>query len=157
MGVLVIAASLGAVACASPGLPPGGPARVVPPRLVAITPEPLAVNVRPRAVEFTFDEVVNEASRGSGAAAGIGGGATGLESLVLVSPRNGSVAVNWGRERLSVRPRRGFRPNSHLHDYHPAGALGPAQQRAGIRRCSRCSARERRSRAGSCRVWSSIG
>ncbi len=100
-----------AAACASPGLPPGGPPRFVPPRLVAVAPETLAVNARPRSVEFTFDEVVNQASRGTGAASGTGGGATGLEAMVLVSPRNGSVAVDWARERLYVRQRRGFRRN----------------------------------------------
>lgn len=107
-----LAVTLGAAACASPGPPPGGPPRFVPPRLVAVAPETLAVNAHPRAVEFTFDEVINQASRGSGAASGIVGGATGLESLVLVSPRNGSVAVDWGREKLYVRPRRGFRANA---------------------------------------------
>ena len=110
-----VTALLGAVAiaaaCASPGFPAGGPPRSIPPRLVAVAPDTLAVGARPRAVEFTFDEVVNEASRGTGAAAGTGGGANGLESVVLVSPRNGSVAVDWGRERIFVRPRRGFRPN----------------------------------------------
>ena len=109
---VVAVALFGVGACASPGYPPGGPPRFVPPRLVAVTPETLAVNVRARTVEFTFDEVVNQASRGSGAAAGIGGGATGLESMVLVSPRNGSVAVDWSREKLFVHPRRGFRPNA---------------------------------------------
>ncbi len=105
-----IASGIGA--CASPGYPPGGPPRFIPPRLIAVTPDTLAVNVRARTVEFTFDEVVNQASRGSGAASGVGGGATGLESLVLVSPRNGSVAVDWARERVYVHPRRGFRPNA---------------------------------------------
>ncbi len=98
-------------ACASPGFPAGGPPRAIPPRLVAIAPDTLAVGARPKSVEFTFDEVINEASRGTGAAAGTGGGATGLESVVLVSPRSGSVSVDWGRERIYVRPRRGFRPN----------------------------------------------
>ncbi|GJG87747.1 hypothetical protein tb265_29280 [Gemmatimonadetes bacterium T265] len=106
------AAVVAAGACASPGIPPGGPPRFTPPRLVAVAPDTLAVNARPRSVAFTFDEVVNEASRGTGPAASSGGGANGLESMVLVSPRNGSVAVDWGRERISVRQRRGFRANA---------------------------------------------
>jgi hypothetical protein len=59
--------------------------------------------VRPREVVFTFDAVIDERSGGGGE------GATGLESLVTVSPRSGSVAVEWQRERLAVRPRQGFR------------------------------------------------
>lgn len=108
LGTLAAAAG----ACASPGLPPGGPPRNIPPRLVAVAPETLAVNARPRSVEFTFDEVVSQTPRSTGAAGGVAGGATGLESVVLVSPRNGSVSVNWGREKVYVRPRRGFRANA---------------------------------------------
>ncbi len=100
---------LAAAACASPGTPPGGPERRTPPRVVRVSPESGAVNVRPREVVFEYDAVVSETPRGG--SGGAGGGATGLETLVTVSPRSGSVAVDWRRERIAVRPRRGFRPN----------------------------------------------
>jgi len=102
-GRLLVSLTVGG--CASPGTPPGGPERLVPPRLVRVAPESGAVNVRPRAVVFEYDAVVSETPRGGG------GGATGLESIVTVSPRSGSVEVDWQRDRIAVRPRRGFRPN----------------------------------------------
>lgn len=105
-GSALVIVTLGA--CASPGTPPGGPERLVPPQLVRVAPESGAVNVRPRAVVFEYDAVVSETPRGGGGGAG---GATGLESIVTVSPRSGSVEVDWQRERIAVRPRRGFRPN----------------------------------------------
>jgi hypothetical protein len=77
--------------------------------VVRVSPESGAVNVRPREVVFEYDAVVSETPRGG--SGGAGAGATGLETLVTVSPRSGSVAVDWRRERIAVRPRRGFRPN----------------------------------------------
>jgi hypothetical protein len=109
--VAAAAVVAGAGACASPGVPPGGPERRTPPRVVRVTPESGAVNVRPREVVFEYDAVVSETPRGGGATGGGAGGTSGLEALVTVSPRSGSVAVDWRRERIAVRPRRGFRPN----------------------------------------------
>lgn len=106
-----LSAGLGVLgACASPGVPPGGPERLTPPRLVRTSPDTNAVGVRPRAVVFTFDAVLSETPRGGGTASA-GSGATGLEAVTLVSPRSGSVSVDWDRERVAIRPRRGFRPN----------------------------------------------
>jgi hypothetical protein len=90
-------------ACASLGQPPGGPERTTPPALVAITPESGAVNFRGRDVVFQFDVVVSD--RGAGA-----GGE--LDNMFLISPREGRPRVAWRRERIEVRPRRGFRPNT---------------------------------------------
>jgi hypothetical protein len=102
--------------CASPGVPPGGPEDRSPPRLVRISPETNSVNVRPREVVFSFDEVVSESPRGGGlgstGGAGTAGAGNPLEPLVVVSPRAGSVEVDWRRDRIAVRPRRGFQPNT---------------------------------------------
>jgi hypothetical protein len=52
-------------------------------------------------VIFRFDEVVSE--RPSGAAS--------LTGLFLISPRDGEPRVDWHREEISVRPRRGWKKN----------------------------------------------
>jgi hypothetical protein len=103
-------------ACASPGVPPGGPDDNAPPRLLSISPDTGATGVRPREVVFTFDEVVSETPRGAGVGSAGGAGTAGagdpLAPLILVSPRVGSVEVDWRRERIGVRPRRGFRDST---------------------------------------------
>lgn len=96
-------AALGAAslaACAKIGAPPGGPSRTTPPELLGITPESGAVNVRARGVMFEFDVVLNDR------------GDAGLDDLFLMSPREGRPRVIWRRERIEVRPRHGFRPNT---------------------------------------------
>jgi hypothetical protein len=98
-----------AAACASPGTPPGGPVRRAPPRVVRVSPESGATNVRPRDVVIEYDAVVSETPRGGAASASAG--TSGLEALVTVSPQSGSVAVDWRRDRVAIRPRRGFLPN----------------------------------------------
>jgi hypothetical protein len=82
--------------------PPGGPEDRDPPELVRTSPDSGAVNFRGRAVEFRFDEVIND--RGTGASA--------LPQLVLVSPRDGTPRVSWRREAIAVRPRSGWRPKT---------------------------------------------
>ena len=67
------------------GSPPGGPQRTTPPELKSVTPDSGAVNVRPDAVVFEFDEVVNERSGGSGR----------LDALFLISPQVGAPRVTW--------------------------------------------------------------
>jgi hypothetical protein len=102
---LIIAAAVAAASaggCASMGMPPGGPPDTAAPTLVKVTPESGTVRVTPRAVEFTFDEVVSERGRG----------AQGLEGLVVISPSTGRPDVNWGRNKLVIRPRGGWRPNT---------------------------------------------
>ncbi len=114
--------TLGTSACASPGLPPGGPPDSAAPRLVRITPDSGATNVRPRAIELQFDEVVAEVPSGAassfGAPSAGGGSFTGtsgsasLAGIVLLSPRAGALTVEWRRDRVTVRPRDPLRPNT---------------------------------------------
>jgi len=92
----------GAMGCASQGMPPGGPPDDAPPRLLGVTPESGTVRTSPSAVVFRFDEVVGERPAGAGS----------LEQLVVISPSDGVPSVSWGRNRIAVRPRRGWRPNT---------------------------------------------
>ncbi len=96
-----LAAAL-AFGCASPGMPPGGPPDIEAPRLIGIAPDSGRVSVTPRSVIFRFDEVVSEAPPG----------ATTLANLFIISPQHGTPVVDWSREEISVRPRRGWRPNT---------------------------------------------
>ncbi len=98
----VVASIFAAVACASPGTPPGGPADTQAPQLVRVAPDSGRTNVRPREVVFEFDEVVNERPAG----------ATSLNALFLISPRNGDIEADWHRGSVSVRPGRGFKANT---------------------------------------------
>ncbi|HUR92216.1 MAG TPA: Ig-like domain-containing protein [Gemmatimonadaceae bacterium] len=97
----LVAASLLA-GCASPGMPPGGPPDVEAPRLIGIAPDSGRVSVSPRSVIFRFDEVVSETPPG----------ATSLSGLFVISPQHGTPVVDWEREEIAVRPRRGWRPNT---------------------------------------------
>jgi hypothetical protein len=99
---LIAAAAAAALACASASPPPGGPEDRSPPRLVAVTPDSNAVNVRDRNVTFVFDETIND--RGSGAQE--------LDNYFLVSPSDGNPRVSYHRSRIEVRPRNGFRENT---------------------------------------------
>ena len=119
-------------ACASPGMPPGGPPDRDPPAIVAVTPETLAVGVRATSVVFRFDEVVNERSTpgmsSSGASGGMGGtgggfggggfggasmgGEASLAAMFAISPSDGRERVRWRREAIEIEPRGGFRPNT---------------------------------------------
>ena len=127
-GAVVIGLASGS-ACASPGMPPGGPPDRDPPAIVAVTPETLAVGVRATSVVFRFDEVVNERSTpgmsGSGASGGTGGGFGGggfggasmsgeasLAAMFAISPSDGRERVRWRREAIEIEPRGGFRPNT---------------------------------------------
>lgn len=89
-------------ACASPGVPPGGPEDIDPPAVVASRPDTNAVNVRPGGLTLDFDDVISERPQG----------ATRLADLFLISPSNGVVELSWRRTRLIVRPEGGFRPNT---------------------------------------------
>jgi hypothetical protein len=99
---LALLALAGAAGCASPMPPPGGPPDTAEPTILSVTPDSGAVNVLPRAVVFTFDEVIAE--RGTGP--------TGMAGSVLVSPVSGETSVAWSRDQLYVRTSKGFRPNA---------------------------------------------
>ena len=88
--------------CAQSGMPPGGPPDTAPPRLVRVTPDTNALNVRGGAISFEFDEVVSERPRG----------VPGLADLFIVSPSRGPSGVSWRRTRVQVSPRGGLRPNT---------------------------------------------
>jgi hypothetical protein len=97
--ILLIAAS---TACASASPPPGGPEDHAPPQIIGVTPDSGQVNVKPKDVQFRFDEVVSDRPAG----------ASSLDRMFLISPRNGEPRVGWHRSRISVRPERGFRDNT---------------------------------------------
>ena len=99
---LTVAAIMTVAGCASAGAPPGGPEDREPPRIVRVTPDTNAVNVREQVATFYFDEVINDR----------GEGPQDVGSFFLVSPSDGRPRVSWRRSRIEVRPRRGFRPNT---------------------------------------------
>lgn len=107
-GLRGVALGLAFGACASPGLPPGGPPDDDAPQLVRITPDSNAVNVRANAIVLHFDEVISERPAGQAGA----GAAAGLAGLVILSPSDGRDAVTWRRTAIEIRPRRGLRPNT---------------------------------------------
>lgn len=96
--------------CARMGNPPGGPADFQAPRLLATYPESTVVLAGFKDwVDFKFDETVSEGSQPN-----FGFGSGDLEKLVLLSPsKPGEVPrVEWHRSRISVRPRKGWLPNT---------------------------------------------
>ncbi len=104
--VLTAAAVIG---CASPGAPPGGPPDKVAPKIVQVTPDSGAVNVKASSVVIRLDEVVAERPGGR---MPVGGGAEGLGAIILVSPGDGREKVEWKRTAIEITPRGGFRPNT---------------------------------------------
>lgn len=98
----LIAVALLGSACASPGMPPGGPIDVAPPQIVAIIPDTGSVGVKPKEVIFRFDEVVAERPPS----------ATTLSDLFLISPRDGVPEASWHRNAIGVRPTHGWRANT---------------------------------------------
>ena len=89
------------------GPPPGGPEDFTPPHLLATHPESLATYPDFHGdVEFLFDEVVAEGSQPSQ-----GLGTSDLERLVLLSPAREVPVVKWKRDRITVHPREGWKPD----------------------------------------------
>ncbi|HEV7387559.1 MAG TPA: Ig-like domain-containing protein [Gemmatimonadaceae bacterium] len=97
--LIAVALSL---ACASPGMPPGGPPDTAAPQLVSISPDSGTVGVRPKEILFHFDEVVSERPPS----------VTSLSNLFLISPRNGAPSASWHRDVIGVRPGHGWQPNT---------------------------------------------
>jgi hypothetical protein len=91
-----------AAACASPGIPPGGPVDTNAPKLLKIAPDSGRTGISPKEVVFHFDKVVSERPPG----------APSLAALFLISPRDGTPKVDWHRSEVAVRPRRGWKPNT---------------------------------------------
>lgn len=88
-------------ACARPEIPMGGPPDPEPPQLARVTPAPGSTAERLSEVVFQFDEVVAERPAGGS-----------LESMVIISPRDGDPRVRWRRSAITARPRTGWRPNT---------------------------------------------
>lgn len=97
-----VVAGLVLAGCAQAGLPPGGPPDRTPPKLVRVTPDTNAVNVRGGSIAFNFDEVVSERPRG----------VPELAELFIVSPSRGPTSVSWRRTSVVIAPRGGLRPNT---------------------------------------------
>jgi hypothetical protein len=105
VAALVLAAL---VACARIEPPPGGPPDQAPPLLEAVTPDSMAsLPGFEGEVEFRFNEVISE-----GSSPNRGTGTGDLERLVLLSPTDRVPDVSWKRNRITVRPREGWRPNT---------------------------------------------
>jgi len=104
---LVTVAALLSSACARMGAPPGGPADKLPPQLVGTVPESTAAYPGWKSdVEFRFDEVISE-----GGSPNIGTGTGDLEKLIILSPTQQIPVVRWKRDRITVRPREGWKPD----------------------------------------------
>jgi hypothetical protein len=103
----LVALAILALGCARIEPPPGGPPDNVPPKLLSVRPESLAVYPNFHgAMEFRFDEVIFE---GSSPSEGLGTG--DLERLVILSPTTNVPKVSWKRDAIAVEPREGWKPN----------------------------------------------
>ena len=89
-------------ACASAGLPAGGPISKKPLELVQVTPDTNSLNIKSRTVTFQFDKVVNERPRG----------AASLDQIVTISPSDGAPSVDWHRRVLVIHPHKPWRANT---------------------------------------------
>ena len=107
---LLVAALL--AACANQGDPPGGPPDTAPPSIVTVRPESGAVvpGWKDDAV-IQFDEVIDEMPGSAGGGPRI----AGLGRQVVLSPVVGDVQVSWGRTRIRVKPKEGWKPGRIYH------------------------------------------
>jgi len=104
---LLITLGILALGCARIEPPPGGPPDNVPPELISVRPESLAIYPNFHgAMEFRFDEVIFE---GNSPSEGLGTGE--LERLVILSPTTNVPKVSWKRDAIAVEPREGWKPN----------------------------------------------
>ena len=95
-------------ACARMMPPPGGPPDRLPPRLSGTRPDSLESYPDFKGdVEFRFGEVISENGQPN-----FGTGTGGLEKLIIVSPAGEVPVVKWKRDRITVHPRKGWRPNT---------------------------------------------
>ncbi len=93
--------------CASTGDPPGGAEDRTPPNVVSFAPESGAVLTEvPSEASINFDEVINERTAGT---------PTDMSGAVILSPVTEAVRVSWRRDRITVRPKSGFKPGRIYH------------------------------------------
>jgi Bacterial Ig-like domain len=92
--------ALGA-ACASPGLPPGGPTVSSFARVIDTKPDTSELNVKPNKVLVRYDDVIGEQANGGD-----------LSRAVLISPWDGEPRVEWKRTGMTIRPRNDWRANT---------------------------------------------
>lgn len=97
----VVAVAALAAACASPGMPPGGPTISSFPRVIATLPDTNKVNVTPSKVLLRYDDVIGEQFTGGPLSRG-----------VLISPWDGEPRVEWRRTGMTIRPRGSWRANT---------------------------------------------
>ena len=100
-------------ACANTGDPPGGPPDTAPPAIVTVRPESgvVVLDWKDDAV-IQFDEVIDEMASGGGAG---GAGLSGLARQVVLSPVSGDVRVSWGRTRIRLKPKEGWKAGRVYH------------------------------------------
>ena len=96
LGLLV-----GISACASPGMPPGGPTVSSFPRVIASRPDTNARNTVPGKVLLRYDDVIGEQFNGGPLSRG-----------VIISPWDGEPRVEWRRTGMTIRPRGDWRANT---------------------------------------------
>ncbi len=105
---LLLGLCFATLACAHIEPPPGGPDDRVAPVIISVTPDSvLSLPGFDDEVSFNFDEVISE-----GAQPNFGLGSGTLEKLVLLSPSDEVPAVRWRRNRITVKPKEGWRPNT---------------------------------------------
>ena len=107
---LACLALLPLAACASAGLPPGGPPDDIAPAIVRVRPESGAVNVKASSVIIYLDEVVSERPGGATDGTAAGAAASGLGAIVIVSPTDGRERVTWRRTAIEIELARGLLP-----------------------------------------------
>ncbi len=105
VGLWVLAATITAsiaAACANVTAPEGGPPDLDAPWVTKISPGNGAVGAKPKSVVIQFNEVISETPRG----------APTLDQLVFISPKAGKPSVDWGRTKISISPKKGWKPNT---------------------------------------------
>ncbi len=104
----ILLAILAVLSCARVMAPPGGPLDRLPPRVIAVLPDSVvSLASFDDDVVFQFDEVISE-----GSSPNFGLGTGDLEKLVILSPSVAVPTVRWRRDRITVRPRDNWRPNT---------------------------------------------
>ena len=92
--------------------PHGGPPRHTPPVLLGMFPDSGTLPCGYKGfAEFRFDELTSDAGQPN---FGLGDGT--LEKLVMLSPDTAVPTVEWHRDRITVRPRSGWRRGALRRD-----------------------------------------